>query len=248
MHLFDAEDEPEEDCGRPVDCGVMCFHAGTEEALLLSVASTTGTSRNPDAILAAVDNFCETKHWMMCCGPEKRTLIRAGVSMALSRIGGRPLRACEFGTYIGYSAIVLACELGVNGCVLTLESDCHACRWARRLVDMAGLTQVIEVCQSDAAEVAHQVAKRGWQSIDILFIDHDKQHYLRDLLAAEPVLTSGGVVIADNITCFDGGSCMRDYLAYVREWGPFVESVFRRTSVEYSRGALEDGVEISIHS
>lgn len=248
MDLFDAESEPEEDHDRPVDCGVMCFHAGTEEALLLSVASAVGNKGNPNAVLAAVDNFCETKHWMMCCGPEKSTLIRAGVRMALSRITGRPLRACELGTYIGYSAIVLACELGADGCVLTLESERHVCLWARRMVDMAGLSQVIEVCESDASEVAHQVAKRGWESIDILFIDHDKQHYLRDVVAAEPVLTSGSVVIADNITCFDGGKSMRDYLAYVRQQGPYVKSVFRHTSVEYSRGALEDGVEISVHA
>lgn len=247
MDLFAGGNEEEELPDRPADCGVLSFHAGTEDALLLFVESAVDAPRSPEAVLAAVDEFCETRHWMMCIGNEKGAIVRRAVAAVRARTTG-PLRVCELGAYVGYSAVLLASELGSEGSVLSLEVDPSACRWARRLVNLAGLTGRIEICQADAADIAHEVRRRSWSAVDVLLVDHEKCRYLRDLQAAEPVLADGAVVIADNITCFDSGASMRDYLDHVRRFGPYKESVFHPASVEYSRGALEDGVEVSILS
>ena len=68
--------------------------------------------------------------------------------------------------------------------------------------------------------------------MDLLFIDHDKNAYLADLLAIvdRGWLRPGAVVVADNVG-FPGSP---DYRAYMREQqGKRWETVEHRTHVEY---------------
>jgi catechol O-methyltransferase len=69
-------------------------------------------------------------------------------------------------------------------------------------------------------------------ALDFLFIDHDKNAYLADLLAIldRGWLRSGAVVVADNVG-FPGSP---DYRAYMREQqGTRWQTVEHRTHVEY---------------
>ncbi|KAJ8602472.1 hypothetical protein CTAYLR_001195 [Chrysophaeum taylorii] len=252
MDLFDGEDDDDDDA-RPANCGVLVFHDGTEEALLATIESTVGSvAKDPELVLRAVDDFCERRHWMMNVGPEKGKILLSAVAGVKSR--GRPICVCELGVYVGYSAVLVGKALGPDDRFLGVEIDPRACEWARRVVRLAGLEHRIEICCADASTLAAQIERRAWPAIDVLFIDHDKAAYLRDLRAVEAKLASpGGVVVADNVLSFDGGASMRDYLAYVRggdaTTSPFVESVFYPASVEYSGGGpdMEDGVEVSVH-
>lgn len=75
------------------DCGVLCFHAGTEAALLQYVkskmmsydasTSTVITSSSPTillqrstTILKHMDDFCMSRHWMMHIGSEKAAVLK----------------------------------------------------------------------------------------------------------------------------------------------------------------------------
>lgn len=49
---------------RPVGSGVLSFHTGIEEAMLLYV-ERVAVSGDPSSVLLAVDNFCYSRHWMM---------------------------------------------------------------------------------------------------------------------------------------------------------------------------------------
>lgn len=61
------ESDGEQPESRPPTCGVLAFHNGTEEAMLLYV-ERTATKNDPRTILAAIDKFCYTRHWMMNIG------------------------------------------------------------------------------------------------------------------------------------------------------------------------------------
>lgn len=234
MELFSDVGESDEEEVRPVECGVFTFHAGTEESLLLFVESRKPSC--PSDVLSAVDEFCERRHWMMCVGPEKGEIIRRAVA------GSR--RICELGSYVGYSAVLLAdATTSVDSKVVSFEVDPLACEWARRLVGLAGLTQRVEIRQANAANIVDEFAEEeGWM-IDFLFVDHEKSRYLVDLKSSKPLLRKGTIIAADNILADDPSS--REYLEYVRS-SRFSSSNFHRASLEYSRGSVEDGVEITI--
>lgn len=236
MDLFEAADEDDDECVRPEDCGVFSFHAGTEECLLLFVESQE--PRCPRDVLRAVDKFCETRHWMMCVGPEKGEIIRGAVR------GCR--RVCELGSYVGYSAILLADATERVSRVISLEVDPACCEWARRLVRLARLSDRVEIRHADASRLVDELDDE-WSSVDFLLVDHQKSRYLEDLIAAAPLLRKGTVVVADNVFV-DDTSCSREYLDYVRNSEMFEKSTFYPASLEYSGGTVKDGVEVSIVS
>jgi predicted O-methyltransferase YrrM len=98
-------------------------------------------------------------------------------------------------------------------------------------------------------------------TIDLLFIDHEKSRYLTDLIAFERsgLMTKGTIVVADNILSL--GIPLSDYIDHVKdENGLYISSETKTASLEYSRAnntiktvevdgsdiSLDDGIEISI--
>ena len=49
---------------RPASSGVLAFHAGIEDAMLLYVERMAAPGDSA-SVISAVDNFCYTRHWMM---------------------------------------------------------------------------------------------------------------------------------------------------------------------------------------
>lgn len=232
----------EEDVKRPSNCGVMCFHKGTEEAVLASVEQIP--AGDPAAVLRAVDEFCIQRHWMMNVGPQKGKVLAATVAKKR-----RPVVCAELGAYIGYSAVLVGSLLGPEDKLLALEVSAQACVWARRLVRHAGLDDRVEILNLDAGALAAEAQRRGLK-IDVLFIDHDKSRYVDDLKAAEPALSDGAHVVADNVICYGTAEA---YLKYVRDPSHgYVSSVLHKGELEYSipgesaDGIQADGVEVSV--
>ena len=54
--------------------GILSFHPGTEQALLVHVRNTAERG-NPSSVLAAMDAFCTERHWMMHVGPTKGRIL-----------------------------------------------------------------------------------------------------------------------------------------------------------------------------
>ena len=77
----------------------------------------------------------------------------------------------------------------------------------------------------------------------MVFLDHWKDLYKRDLIAIEShgLLKPGGLVVADNV-----GESFNptEYLEYVRTCGHY-ECEHREATIEYS--TLPDAVEISVY-
>ena len=115
-------------------CGVCAFHPHTEASLLAHCrnALAASSTRAPDprrarleraaTVLAAVDEFCASRHWMMHVGPEKGRILAGALRDAVrgqreraaaAESGGGPSRAASFvavelGTYCGYAALLMA--------------------------------------------------------------------------------------------------------------------------------------------
>jgi predicted O-methyltransferase YrrM len=108
----------------------------------------------------------------------------------------RAKRILELGTATGYSAIFLAraCKV-VDGTVVTLEKDRAMALRAGENFKRAGLESNIEVRLGDALTEISAID----ENFDFIFIDIEKQDYIRALPHIERLLKKDGLLVADNV-------------------------------------------------
>ena len=109
-------------------------------------------------------------------------------------------RILELGTANGYSAIYLArgCQ-AVDGIVVTLEADSHMAARARENFRRAGVSDRIEIHETDALEMLPQL--QG--SFDLIFLDIEKLDYATVLPDCQRLIKKGGLLVADNVAFQD---------------------------------------------
>ena len=123
--------------------------------------------------------------------PEVGQLLRTLVQAAGARV------ILEVGTSSGYSALWLA--LGAQqtgGRVTTFEVDPAKVALARETFAAAGVEAVVEARLADG--VAGLREHHG--TADLVFLDAEKDDYLRALEPAIEALRPGGLLVADNLT------------------------------------------------
>ena len=102
----------------------------------------------------------------------------------------------EIGTSTGYSGIWFGLALQKTGGKLTTyEIDAQRAATARANFKKAGMADIITLVEGDA----HEEVKKIKNSIDILFLDADKEGYIDYLNKLLPLVRPGGLVIAHNI-------------------------------------------------
>jgi len=106
-----------------------------------------------------------------------------------------PQRILEIGTYTGYSAICLARGLAPGGLLHTIDHNPELEDFARQYIDKAGLSDRIILHTGEALEVIPALEER----FDMVFIDADKENYVRYFDLAMDKLRPGGVILADNV-------------------------------------------------
>lgn len=103
----------------------------------------------------------------------------------------------EIGTSNGYSGIWFCLALQkTGGRLITCEIDEDRAVQARENFKRAGVDQMVTLVMGDA----HQTVKKFDETIDILFLDADKEGYLDYLRTLLPKVRPGGLIIAHNIT------------------------------------------------
>jgi predicted O-methyltransferase YrrM len=109
-------------------------------------------------------------------------------------------RILEIGTATGYSAIYLArgCE-PVDGVVVTLEIDSEMATRAQENFRQAGVSDRIEIHLANALEVLPQLK----DVFDLIFLDIEKQDYVKVLPDCERLLKKRGLLVADNVAFKD---------------------------------------------
>lgn len=118
----------------------------------------------------------------MIVGPDKGERIVAKINEQ------KPRMMVELGGYVGYSAILFGNAVRAAGGdkYISLEYSKEYASVASKLIELAGLTDFVEVIVGSAADSLAGMAKeKSLKTIDILLIDHEKSLYLDDLKVAE---------------------------------------------------------------
>lgn len=142
----------------------------------------------------------------------------------------------ELGGYVGYSTILFASHLRAISATPTPRYYCLELNPVfgaviMALVDLAGLTEVVTVVIGPSDVSLKRLHAEGvLAKVDMLFLDHYKPAYVRDLKLCESLglVAAGSVLVADNVV--KPGN--PPYLEYVR------------ASVEKKKEALEKGVSL----
>ena len=149
-------------------------HSAPEPALLAELAAETRASM---------------KSPQMMVGYSEGLLLKFMVRL----MGAR--RVLEIGTFTGYSALCLAEGLPADGRVITCDVDPHATAIARRYWARSAHGARITLELRPALETIATLSG----PFDLVFIDADKQNYVRYWDACVPLVRSGGALVADNV-------------------------------------------------
>ncbi len=111
----------------------------------------------------------------------------------LSRLK-KPKCILEIGTFTGYSAICLAEGLPDDGVLHTIDRNAELEDFAANFIQASGHARQIKQHIGEALDILPTIEG----SFDLVFIDADKENYIRYFDLVYPKLPQGGVVIADN--------------------------------------------------
>ena len=144
---------------------------------------------NEKKILAVLADILENQRAMNVPPSDGRLLRLLTESMNAKNV-------VEIGTSTGYSAIWFGMALQKTGGKLTtFEIDARRAEMARANFKRAGMADIITLIEGDAHEKVTEL--KG--TIDIVFLDADKEGYLDYLNKLLPLVRPGGLIIAHNI-------------------------------------------------
>jgi caffeoyl-CoA O-methyltransferase len=135
----------------------------------------------------------------------------------------KPSRILEIGTFTGYSAICLARGLSEGGILHTIDINDELAETSLRYFKLAGLENIIKLHNGDACEIIPSLQEK----FDLVFIDGDKEQYMRYYEEVLPKLAPGGFILVDNVLwsgkvlpdCRDNDketACIRDFNNFVK--------------------------------
>lgn len=107
----------------------------------------------------------------------------------------KPKAILEIGTYTGYSAICLAEGLQECGRLVTIDINEELEDRVRKYFRAAGLDQVVDYRVGNALEIIPNLPG----PFDLIFIDADKENYVRYYDLAFNLVPLGGYILADNV-------------------------------------------------
>lgn len=107
----------------------------------------------------------------------------------------QPKTILEIGTYTGYSAICMAEGLQPDGKLHTIDINKDLYDLQRRYFDLSEYGQSIIQHVGDAKEIIPTIDA----TFDLVFIDADKRGYKKYVELVLPKMTSGGVILSDNV-------------------------------------------------
>ena len=228
---------------------------GTEATrqLLKTYVLENGRRGDIQNIIDTIDKFARTEQWLMNIGDEKGKILDQAVQTrkpkTVLELGRTCSSAMKFnlflylGTFLGYSSLRIVSHLPTDALFITVEADAQSAEIARSMHEYAGVADRIKIINGYTENVIPHLSKDyNINAFDLIFIDHYKDVYLRDLKMLEEVglIKSGTMIVADNVIC-PGAP---DYLEYIRN-NPNYTTKTHEATLEY-RDNVPDGVEISI--
>jgi len=254
-------------------CGVLTFHPQTELSLLFHVKNimqnkiSESTYCDAERILKLIDNYCINRQWMMNIGPIKRRIVDSALDVSIQSFARNKkgdmdkFIAVELGTYCSYSAISIGLRLmeeeleKENKCFQLFTFDVNNYSdVAKEIINLSQLNSVITAVTIQEEDCAAQWMMKHIfgennknNTVQFLFLDHDKERYLRDFISFHKcgLLGKDTVVVADNVLFAN----INDYVSHVKQMEKdlVVKSRTVDTFVEYANGneELVDALEIT---
>ena len=106
-----------------------------------------------------------------------------------------PKNILEIGTFTGYAALCLAEGMQANGTLDTIDINEELYDIQRKYFDASGYGSQIIQHTGNAVDIIPELTT----SFDLVFIDADKSNYETYLELLVPKLTSGAVILSDNV-------------------------------------------------
>jgi len=107
----------------------------------------------------------------------------------------KPKSILEIGTYTGYSALCMAEGLCENGKLHTIEKNVELEDVIRKYIALAGFENKIELYIGNAADIIPTLST----TFDLVFLDADKENYVKYFGLIIDKVSNGGFIIADNV-------------------------------------------------
>jgi caffeoyl-CoA O-methyltransferase len=107
----------------------------------------------------------------------------------------QPERVLEIGTFVGYSALCLACGLSKEGKLHTIEIRKEDADISQANFLKAKMAEKIILHRGNALDIVPTL-QETW---DLVFIDADKINYISYYQMVLPSVRRGGLIIADNV-------------------------------------------------
>ena len=134
----------------------------------------------------------------------------------------------ELGTSNGYSSLWIADALKeTNGHLTTIEFWEKRQCIAREYFKKCGLSDIITCKIGSAYEVVKNEIN---EEFDLIFIDANKQEYIKYFEAVNPLLKKGGIILADNI------------ISHAEKVKPFVDTISKCDNYQVQVIDLPDGL------
>ena len=166
-------------------------------------------------ILAVLDDMNQNQRRGMMNVPEEDGRV---LRLLTESVGAK--HVVEIGTSNGYSGIWFCLALRkTNGKLITHEINADRAQLARENFKRAGVDKLVTLVEGDA----HEEVKKLKDTIDILFLDADKEGYIDYLNKLLPLVRPGGLILAHNTTNVRGP--MQNYIEAVTT-NPDLETIF----------------------
>ena len=107
----------------------------------------------------------------------------------------QPKAVLEIGTYTGYATLCMADGLPDDGIIDTIEVDVELEDLIRKYFSQSSNKEKINLHIGDAVEVIPTLDK----IYDLVFMDADKEEYIRYYELVLPKVRKGGYILADNV-------------------------------------------------
>jgi caffeoyl-CoA O-methyltransferase len=107
----------------------------------------------------------------------------------------KPVRVLEIGTYTGYSAICLAKGIPKQGELITIDCNEELEELANDYFIKAGYESIIKMMIGEASEIIPSLN----DGFDLVFIDADKESYIKYYNQVFDKVNIGGYIIVDNV-------------------------------------------------
>ena len=107
----------------------------------------------------------------------------------------KPINVLEIGTYTGYSTLCIAEGLNPGGMIHTIDKNEELLQIQNKYFEKSGLRNQIKQYTGDALAIIPKLKF----DFDMVFLDADKENYIKYLELISPILKPGGVILTDNV-------------------------------------------------